>query len=102
MFCAKVKKQLTAIQEVVRRNGRGIHKRIDENRELMELLQTKASARVPMGGGVDSFAGPFSRRDRKGSGNPFTSSTALLLPPAMARNGTVHTTTTERYESCFS
>jgi len=38
------KKQLTAIQEVVRRNGRGIHKRIDENRELMELLQTKAPA----------------------------------------------------------
>ena len=44
MFCAKAKKQLTAIQEVVRRNGRGIHKRIDENRELMELLQTKAPA----------------------------------------------------------
>ena len=44
MFCAKVKKQLTAIQEVVRRNGRGIHKRIDENRDLMELLQTKAPA----------------------------------------------------------
>ncbi|WP_461280328.1 hypothetical protein [Acidithiobacillus sp.] len=26
------------------RNGRGIHKRIDENRELMELLQTTAPA----------------------------------------------------------
>ncbi len=44
MFCAKVKKQLTAIQQVVRRNGRGIHKRIDENRELMELLLTTAPA----------------------------------------------------------
>ena len=44
MFCAKAKKQLATIQEVVRRNGRGIHKRIDENRELMELLQTTAPA----------------------------------------------------------
>ena len=44
MFCAKAKKQIAAIQEVVRRNGRGIHKRIDENRELMELLQTTAPA----------------------------------------------------------
>uniref|UniRef100_E6QBA2 Uncharacterized protein n=1 Tax=mine drainage metagenome TaxID=410659 RepID=E6QBA2_9ZZZZ len=44
MFCAKAKKQIAAIQEVVRHNGRGIHKRIDENRELMELLQTKAPA----------------------------------------------------------
>jgi hypothetical protein len=38
MFRSKAKRQLTSIQEVINSHGRGIYKRIDENRELMELL----------------------------------------------------------------
>lgn len=33
--------RLSAIDEVVRRTGRGVYKRIDENRELLELLQAR-------------------------------------------------------------
>lgn len=36
------KKQLAEIQAVVSRAGHGVHKRIDENREMLELLQTSA------------------------------------------------------------
>lgn len=38
MFYSKTKRQLARIQEVVNSHSRGIYKRIDENRELMELL----------------------------------------------------------------
>jgi hypothetical protein len=38
-FGIKAKRQLAAIQEVVAQSARGIHKRIDENRELLETLQ---------------------------------------------------------------
>jgi hypothetical protein len=42
MFDSKSQKQLAAIQEVASRVGRGVHKRIDENREMLELLQKSA------------------------------------------------------------
>lgn len=42
MFDTKAKKQLAAIQTVASQVGRGVHKRIDENRELLELLQKSA------------------------------------------------------------
>jgi hypothetical protein len=38
-FGIKAKRQLAAIQEVVAQSAHGIHKRIDENRELLETLQ---------------------------------------------------------------
>jgi len=38
-FGMKAKRQLAAIQEVVAQSAHGIHKRIDENRELLETLQ---------------------------------------------------------------
>lgn len=38
MFYSKAKRQLASIQEVINNHSRGIYKRIDENRELMELL----------------------------------------------------------------
>ncbi|EGQ62314.1 hypothetical protein GGI1_12178 [Acidithiobacillus sp. GGI-221] len=38
MFKSKTKRQLTSIQEVIKNHSNGIYKRIDENRELMELL----------------------------------------------------------------
>ncbi len=38
MFYAKTKRQLTSIQEVIKNHSNGIYKRIDENRELMELI----------------------------------------------------------------
>lgn len=41
MFAMKEKKELAAIKEVVSSTARGIHKRIDENRELLEILQKK-------------------------------------------------------------
>ncbi len=39
MFCTSAKRRLTCIMEVITGRGRGIYKRIDENRELMELLE---------------------------------------------------------------
>lgn len=33
--------RLNAIDDVTRRIGRGVYKRIDENRELLELLQSR-------------------------------------------------------------
>lgn len=36
--------QLEAVRDVVGHVGRGVHKRIDENRELLELLQERAPA----------------------------------------------------------
>src|SRR5471032_2510621 len=39
LFGTKAKRQLAAIQEVVAQSAHGIHKRIDENRELLETLQ---------------------------------------------------------------
>jgi len=39
---SKSKNQLAAIQAVANRVGRGVHKRIDENRELLELIQKSA------------------------------------------------------------
>jgi hypothetical protein len=38
-FGIKAKRQLAAIQEVVAQSAHGVHKRIDENRELLETLQ---------------------------------------------------------------
>lgn len=35
-------KKLKALEEVLTHSHRGIHKRIDENRELLELLQSHA------------------------------------------------------------
>jgi hypothetical protein len=42
MFDSQAKQQVAAIQSVASRVGRGVHKRIDENRELLELLQKSA------------------------------------------------------------
>jgi hypothetical protein len=39
MFDTDNKKRLAEIQAVASRVGRGVHKRIDENREMLELLQ---------------------------------------------------------------
>ena len=39
LFGIKAKRQLAAIREIVSQSERGIHKRIDENRELLETLQ---------------------------------------------------------------
>ncbi|MHB1641139.1 MAG: hypothetical protein ACYCS8_00585 [Acidithiobacillus sp.] len=39
MFHSKTKRQLARIQEVINTHSRGIYKRIDETRELMELLE---------------------------------------------------------------
>ncbi|CDQ10475.1 conserved protein of unknown function [Acidithiobacillus ferrivorans] len=38
MFKSREKRQLASIQEVINNHSQGIYKRIDENRELMELL----------------------------------------------------------------
>jgi len=42
MFSMKAKKELAAIQQVLGWNNGGVYKRIDEGRELLHLLQTKA------------------------------------------------------------
>jgi hypothetical protein len=42
MFDTNSKRQLAEIQAVACRIGRGVHKRIDENREMLELLQKSA------------------------------------------------------------
>lgn len=43
MFRSKAKRQLTSIQEIINSHSRGIYKRIDEIRELMELLEQDAA-----------------------------------------------------------
>lgn len=42
MFYKKIKKQFANIQEIIRCRNGGVQKRIDENRELFELIQEKA------------------------------------------------------------
>lgn len=42
MFGIQAKKKLAAVAAVLTHSQRGIHKRIDENRELLELLQERA------------------------------------------------------------
>lgn len=42
MFGNASSKKLKAVEEVLMHSYRGIHKRIDENRELLELLQSQA------------------------------------------------------------
>jgi len=42
MFKSGTKKKLDAVMKVVETHQRGIFKRIDENRELLELLQEKS------------------------------------------------------------
>ena len=41
---ARDARALTAVRHVATRVGRGVHKRIDENRELLELLQARCPA----------------------------------------------------------
>lgn len=42
MFGSANRKKLKAVEDVLTRSHRGIHKRIDENRELLDLLQSRA------------------------------------------------------------
>jgi hypothetical protein len=44
MFSPNANRQLHAIKQVCQRSQAGVFKRIDENRELLELLQNEAPA----------------------------------------------------------